>query len=110
MTLDTTYTEPMYLLGRLWAVCEAAIKDAGQHLDEAIITTLGARPMTGWARLHGEFIVARRELSMGRQQYYDGAIGAILELVPGTGFPDGPMGMERQAPLYMGYRHQRSVF
>jgi CRISPR-associated protein (Cas_Csd1) len=108
MSLDTTNTEPMYLLGRLWAICESAILASKGHLlDPAIVSTLYAQPMTGWARLHRRFISARLSLSEAKRQQYDADIGAIMEMVSSAGFPDAVSAESGKAGLLvLGYHHQ----
>lgn len=97
--LDHANADPMYLLGRLWAICEDAIVAADGHLDPGIVATLGAQPMVGLALLHGKY-------NPHHTPKHDELIGQVMELVTSAGFPEGPIATKNQAALYVGYWHQ----
>jgi CRISPR-associated protein (Cas_Csd1) len=112
MPLNTEERDPMYLLGRAWAVCEAAITEAGMARPTTGIMLAGSDPQHGFAPLHARFISAlakmRSERNTESVQYYEELMSSIMEHMPSRGMPSQGL-IEREGPLHIGYWHQRAA-
>lgn len=109
MSLELNNAEPMYVLGRLWAICETAIFECNSSVSGTIVNELGIDPLKGWALLHSKFMLHIRNLPATRRQYWTNRVGEVVELLPGAALPDDPQSAERQGVMHLGYHHQRSA-
>jgi hypothetical protein len=106
--LDTENTEPMYIIGRLWAICEAAIIEAEMLVDPRAIAMMPTEPLAGFGLMNTKFMLALRKLrESGREEYYDDLIVSVAALLPG-GFPRAGEVLA-EGPLHLGYYHQRGA-
>jgi hypothetical protein len=106
--LDPDNDDPMYLLGRLWAICEDAIITSGHRLDPGIVAMLGAQPSWALTRLHTRYIHTMKDLTVKKRASVDAAIGEIVEMLVASNLPNGQVSQQDQGRLLLGYWHQRT--
>jgi hypothetical protein len=109
MPLDESSDNPMYVIGRAWAVCEAAIKEANMVLPR---TSMVNDPNQGFVAVHAKFMQALAELRSERKpdrvQFYEDLMTTLMNRLEVSAFPL-PMLSDQQGPLEVGYWHQHAA-
>lgn len=97
MPLDLDVTDPMYLLGRLVAHLEQG-NPRDRASDGPLLDTLLVYPAKGLPLLLAHF---RKRLS-------DPSVVEMMDILPLSGLPKGPVKIEDQSCYWTGYYHQRN--
>lgn len=97
MPLNPNETDTGYLMGRLFALVERRNLTSGRadKRFDAVIQ----RPQSGLALI-------AEDLACHPDQ---DEIASIMDLIPATGLPNGPVPIDRQMSFWLGYYHQKSA-
>lgn len=106
MSLDPQNTQVPYLLGRLFAVLEAAQKDAGNEtIRERYFGAAAATPRRVFPLL---LSLTQHHIAKGDFGYrYDRLTAQIMDMLPAQQFP-AHLPLEQQGLFALGYYHQRN--
>jgi CRISPR-associated protein Csd1 len=111
MSLDTTRTEPAYLLGRLFAVLEKTQEDALPGINATIrdrfYSAASATPGTVFPRLLRTY---QHWLSKLEGGYRVNRERAVQQIMAGLNDMPGHLALEGQGLFAVGYYHQRQDF
>ncbi len=111
MSLNETYTQPAYVLGRLFAVLEKvqkeAIGDVNASIKDRYFTSACATPASVFPTL---LRLSHHHIAKAEYGYAsDRRIQELLDLLEARPFP-ARLTLEEQGVFVLGYYHQRAAF
>ena len=111
--LDTTNTDPAYLLGRLFASLEKtqqdALGDLNASLRDKFYASASATPASVFPRILRTYSHHLAKLTGGAKVNRERLVQDILDAIPSSGFPSN-FNLKSQGIFAIGYYHQRKDF